>query len=88
MKRVSTNRLINELGKYGTLTIRPVSPQMQKKGYILRCKYRPHFSFDYCVSMCSVEHNTDDIRDFLIYAAFCFEEGFNPIFDHIIKKHT
>ena len=83
MKRVSTNQLLTELGKYGTLKIRPVSPKMRKEGYILRCDYRPHFSFDYSTTMSSVHHNTDDIRDFLEIAAHCFEDGFSPIFDHI-----
>lgn len=86
MKRVSTIKLISELGKYGTLQVRPASPQMKKEGYTLFCKYRPFFSFNYSTTMPSVVHNTDNIRDFMEIAAHCFEDGFNPIFDHVINQ--
>jgi hypothetical protein len=38
--------------------------------------------------MYSIEHNTDDVRDFLIYAALCFEDGVNAVFDHIAKQQS
>lgn len=76
LKRVSTIRLIQELAKYGRLTI----IKSDLPNYDLKCVFRPIEDEYICDRF---TQHTDDLRDFLETCACIFENGTSHIFDHV-----
>ena len=75
MKKITNEILIQELRKYGTITI-------NENGF----KYEVDAKFHRLVDAMAIEQEKTILSKFLRIAVFCFDRGFNPIFDRVLDK--
>jgi hypothetical protein len=75
--RISLEMLISELAKFGTMTI-----SKNDYRYVLERDFEEHADM---IEVRQTITPKSSLRNFCNLAALCFEKGFNPIFDRIIK---
>ena len=84
MKKITIAILIQELSRFGTLKFYQTIDDNGKM--VLRNHYKIKSDFWENAICTELYQDTPDVRKFLNNCGICFEEGFNPVFDVLLKK--
>lgn len=78
MKRNTLQVLITELRKYGTLSFNSSNEEYN-------CEYTVNPEHEDSADFMAVRQKQENIHEFCVIAALCFDLGFSPVFDVYLK---